>query len=153
MKKAPEFLIVTGSVMSASLRRALTGESLFLVATESGQDEAEIKRNDSMQQTADSAHAPIERARTAMITQLAVCDAVNCIIGEWEPYLEKVAVPAGASADAAAISAAHHVLATLHPERQPQLDASRAASLAVFGEAGKQAGIAVGKAAADAILT
>src|SRR3954470_16861476 len=54
--------------------------------------------------------APYAQARFMAITQLAVFEAVNAITGEYTPYLGTVIAPAGASAEAAAVAAAFHVL-------------------------------------------
>jgi hypothetical protein len=147
-------LIVPRSFISLSVHGALVGVSLFLVAMKSVHADPVVEWNEIMQQTAATSPDPAERARTAAITQLAVFDAVNSIIGDWEPYVESVDAPEGASAEAAAIAAAHQVLVTLYPESQAPLDAARARSLAaIHDEAGKQAGVAVGNASADALLT
>ena len=53
---------------------------------------------------------PFNQARVMAATQLAVFEAVNAIQGGYEPYLGTVVAPAGASADAAVIAAAHSVL-------------------------------------------
>jgi hypothetical protein len=96
---------------------------------------------------------PARIGRTAAIMHLAVFDAVNSIVGDYRPYLESIPAPAGASAEAAAIAAAHRAVSTLHPDLAPQFDAARAASLAAIADgAAKTNGIAVGEAAADAIL-
>ena len=59
---------------------------------------------------------PFHQARYAAIIQLAVFEAVNAITGEYEPYLGSpvapapvvpVVVPPHASAEAAAVAAAH----------------------------------------------
>jgi hypothetical protein len=91
--------------------------------------------------------------RAAVIMQLAVFEAVNAIVGHYEPYLGSVSTQAGASPEAAAIAAAHRVLVGLLPDQTENLDAKRAASLAAlpYG-APKTASIAVGEAAAVAIL-
>ena len=96
---------------------------------------------------------PNYQTRWGAITQLAVFEAVNAIKGDYEPYLGVIAAPAGASADAAAIAAAHLTLVTLRPESEEALDILRAMSLAGIpdGQA-KQDGIAVGEAAAIAML-
>jgi hypothetical protein len=92
--------------------------------------------------------------RAAAIMQLAVFEAVNAIVGDYEPYLGSVSAPAGASPEAAAIAAAHRVLVGLLPDKTQSLDAKRAASLATLSDgAAKTAGIAVGEAAAVAMLT
>lgn len=96
---------------------------------------------------------PAARSRVLAITQLAVFDAVNSIVRDYEPYLERIHAPAGASPEAAAVAAAHHVLVALLPENREQLDAQRAASLASIPAGPKKdGGIATGIAAAQAML-
>ena len=102
---------------------------------------------------AASPQDPALRARTAAVTHVAVFEAVNSIVGDYEPYDEKIKAPQDASADAAAIAAAHRALSKLHPEAAAKLDAEREKSLAAIADGpGKTDGIAVGVAAADAIL-
>jgi hypothetical protein len=72
---------------------------------------------------------PFAQARFSAITHLAMFEAVNAITGDYEPYLGMVAAPPGASADAAAIAAAHRVLTNYFPASQLALDDARAASL------------------------
>ena len=83
----------------------------------------------------------------------AVYDAVNAIDRRYDPYL--VAPPARRwySKDAAAVTAAYRVLASLVPTQQATLDALYAASLAGIpaGNA-KDGGIMVGESAAAAML-
>ena len=76
--------------------------------------------------------SPFAQARFMAITQLAVFEAVNAITGDYEPYLGTVVAPAGASADAAAIAAAYHVLKNYFPLAAANLDAAYAASLAAI---------------------
>ena len=96
---------------------------------------------------------PIFQTRWGAIVQLAVFEAVNAIVGDYEPYLGIIAAPAWASPDAAAIAAAHRTLVTLRPGSAAALDALRAASLAAIPDGpAKEAGIAVGEAAAAAML-
>ncbi len=64
---------------------------------------------------------PFAQARFMSITQLAVFEAVNAIKGDYRPYLGTVVAPAGASADAAAVTAAYRVLKTYFPGA-PNLD-------------------------------
>jgi len=96
---------------------------------------------------------PFAQGRFAAITQLAVFEAVNAITNEYEPYLGTISAPAGASAEAAAIVAAHRVLRTYFPANAATLDTARANSLAPIpdGQA-KNDGIAVGEAAAAAMI-
>lgn len=97
---------------------------------------------------------PFAQARFAAIAQLAVFEAVNAITGVHEPYLGTISAPAGASAEAAAVAAAHRVLVSYFPTSEPTLDAARLSSLAAIpdGQA-KTDGIATGEAAADAIVS
>jgi hypothetical protein len=96
------------------------------------------------------------QARWGAIVQVAVFEAVNAITGDYEPYLGTIAAPAWASPDAAAIAAAHRTLVTLRPASAGpplNLDTARAASLAAIPDGpAKEAGIAVGEAAAAAML-
>jgi hypothetical protein len=95
---------------------------------------------------------PFTQARFLAITQLAVFEAVNAITREYEPYLGTISAPPGASADAAAIAAAYRVLKNYFPANAT-LDTQRASSLAAIpdGQA-KDDGIAVGEAAAAAMI-
>lgn len=96
---------------------------------------------------------PFAQARFAAIAQLAVFEAVNAVTREYEPYLGTVAAPAGASAEAAAVAAAHRVLISYFPGSAATLDAARATSLAAIPEGQAKAdGIATGEAAADAVV-
>jgi hypothetical protein len=98
---------------------------------------------------------PFAQARFMAITQLAVFEAVNAIEGGHESYLGTIAPAPEASAEAAAIAAAHRVLVTYFSSaaNTAVLDAERAASLAVIPDGpAKTAGIAVGEAAAQAMI-
>ncbi len=99
-----------------------------------------------------SGQNPFAQARYAAIVQLAVFEAVNAIKGDYRPYLGTIVAPHGASADAAAIQAAYHVLTTYFGP-STVLDADRTNSLASIpdGEA-KTRGIATGDAAAAAMI-
>src|SRR5687768_4793202 len=70
------------------------------------------------------------QSRSAAIVQLAVFEAVNAIVGDYEPYLGIIEAPPWASPEAATVAAAHRALVALHPEATATLDAHRAASLA-----------------------
>lgn len=97
---------------------------------------------------------PFAAGRFAAITQLAVFEAVNTIERDYYPYLGTLKAPRGASAEAAAIAAAHGVLVSYFPGSAATLDAARAASLASIKDGpSKGDGIAVGTAAAAALLS
>jgi hypothetical protein len=96
---------------------------------------------------------PFAQARVAAITQLAVFEAVNACTERYRPYLGIVTAPADASAEAAAVAAAHGVLKHYFPGNAAALDAARAQSLAAIEDGGAKAnGIAVGEAAAAALV-
>jgi len=103
--------------------------------------------------TTVSGQNPFAQARLAAITQLAVFDAVNAIAGGYEPYMDPIAAPSGASAEAAAVAAAYAVLSNYVPTALPGLDTARASSLAEIPEGQSKAdGIAVGEAAAAQLI-
>jgi PAP2 superfamily len=96
---------------------------------------------------------PFLQTRSATIMHLAVFEAVNTIVGNYKPYLGTIEAPAGASPEAAVIAAAHRTLVNLYPSDEPSLNALRDASLSAIADGpAKNDGIAVGTAAADAIL-
>lgn len=80
-------------------------------------------------------------------------EAVNAITGDYEPYLGTIHAPDGASADAAAVAAAHWVLRSYFPGSASTLDAARVGSLATITDGtAKTDGIATGVAAATAMI-
>jgi hypothetical protein len=86
---------------------------------------------------------------------LAVYDAVNAITGQYRPFYYYGTASRNASIDAAVAAAAHRVLVNYFPSQQTGLDAQFAASLSTIspGDArAKDAGVAVGEAAAAAII-
>jgi hypothetical protein len=93
------------------------------------------------------------QSRSAAIVQLAVFEAVNAIVGDYEPYLGVINAPPWASPEAATVAAAHRALVALHPEAAANLALERSSSLAAISDGpGKSAGITAGETAADAIL-
>lgn len=125
-----------------------------LIFAPAAQADAVLDWNAIMQSTV-AAQTPFAQARFAAITQLAVFEAVNTNTKEYKPYLSTgtITAPQGASADAAAVAAAHVVLKTYFPSAAAMLDALRVSSLAAIPDgAAKSAGIAVGEAAAAAVM-
>lgn len=102
------------------------------------------------------ANNPFAQARFMAITQLAVFEAVNAITQKYEPYLGGISAPSWASADAAAIAAAHKVLSTYFASNAAtiaMLTAARTASLGAIPDGpAKTRGIEVGEAAGAAML-
>lgn len=99
-----------------------------------------------------SALAPVQQTRVMAIFHLAVHDAVNGITGEYETYLSPSGAPENASAEAAAIAAAHHALKNLFSGNDSTLDARYMNSLAAHGLSLDDPGIEFGRSAAAAIL-
>lgn len=108
--------------------------------------------NAIMQTTVASSNAFFQ-GRNAAIVQLAVFEAVNTITKNYTPFLGSLTAPSGASPDAAVVAAAHRTLVTLYPGSAAALDVAEAVSLLAIpdGQA-KTDGVAVGEAAASAIL-
>lgn len=99
------------------------------------------------------AQPPFPQARFAAITQLAVFEAVNAITRYHKPYLGTMAASADASAEAAAVAAAHTVLKNYFPGNALTLDAARASSLAAIPDgSAKRSGITIGETAAAAVI-
>lgn len=131
---------------------AALGVALGLALAPAAFANAVLDWNETMVATV-AAQNPFAQGRFAAITGLAVFEAVNAITGEYEPYLGTIDAPAGASPEAAAIAAAHRVLVSYFPATAAALDAQRAASLAALLDgAAKTDGIAVGEAAAAALI-
>lgn len=97
--------------------------------------------------------SPFHQARLMAITQLAVFEAVNAVTREYDPYLAvPITAPAGTSAEAAAIVAAHRVLKNYFSSNTA-IDTDRATWLAAIPDGpAKTNGIAVGEAAAAAMI-
>ena len=99
-----------------------------------------------------NALSPVQQTRVMAIFHLAVHDAVNGITGEYETYLSPPSPPANASAEAAAIGAAHQALKTLFPGNDLSLDNHFANSMLLNGLSPLDPGVEFGRAAATAIL-
>ncbi|MET8030142.1 hypothetical protein [Streptomyces avermitilis] len=83
----------------------------------------------------------------------AVYNAVVGIEGRYAPYKWHARGPSTASPQAAAVTAAHHVLLTYFPASRAPLDAAYAASLAKIPEGkAKRQGVAFGERAADHLI-
>jgi PAP2 superfamily protein len=95
----------------------------------------------------------IHPTRTMAITQIAVYDAVNGIVGGGRPLAVDLRGPHDASADAAVAAAARTSLDRLLPTQQPTVDAFFEASLAQIGSGPSvKRGIRFGDKVASAVL-
>jgi hypothetical protein len=101
----------------------------------------------------DMTTQPVEDILYTAFVQAAVYNAVVGVEGRYEPYRFHARAPRGASAQAAAVAAAHEVLVTYVPSAQAALDARYAASLAQIPDGtAKTRGIAFGTRAADSVI-
>jgi len=87
-------------------------------------------------------------------TSIAVFDAINAITGQYRTFYYQGSAPSDASIEAAAVAAAHRILVNYFPTQQPDLDAKQFGSLLQIVADGnsKQEGVAVGEAAAAAVI-
>jgi hypothetical protein len=146
------------------IRYALAVAGLVVFTSSAARADAVLRWNATATTTLTSQTPPLNafhQSRYASIVQLAVFEAVNAIEGDYESYLgspaapraARIAAPPGASAEAAAITAAHDVLAYYFPGNAATLTAQRVADLAAIpaGQS-KEDGILVGAAAAAALI-
>jgi hypothetical protein len=89
------------------------------------------------------------QARILGYVHAAVYDAVNAVERKYAHYALDVAAPPGASAEAAAVGAAHDMLVRFYPAQQPALDKSLDTSLqAITDVQARSDGLAVGRSVA-----
>jgi hypothetical protein len=142
-------------VIRSSLRVSILLLFLSVVfgAATAHADDIVLRWNEIAAQTA-TATSPFNQARVGAVVQLAVFEAVNAITGDYEPYLNPATTaPPGASVDAAVVTAAHTVLIAYFPAAATTLNAARDSDLgAIANGPDKTAGIAVGLAAANAMI-
>ena len=101
----------------------------------------------------DTTKLPQESFLYLGFVEAAVYNAVVGIDGRYEPYRFHAHAPHWASAQAAAVAAAHRVLVEYSPYATATLDAAYAASLAQIPDgAAKTRGIAFGELAADTLI-
>jgi hypothetical protein len=94
-----------------------------------------------------SERGPRVPIRTWAIMHAAMFDAVNGIVGKYQPCHVTESAPPGARAEAAAIQAAYTTLSTLRPAFQSAYDAQLESSLAgLAGDQGNSQSIARGRA-------
>jgi hypothetical protein len=109
-----------------------------------------IQANATINSTGPSAHAAVV---SLAIVHGAMYDAVNAIAGGYQAYLPTPAADPTYSQDAAAATAAFHVLTALVPGQAGALQARYDQSLAAIPDGpAKAGGIEVGEAAAGAML-
>lgn len=126
------------------------------VAAQDAADSAQVVLDWNQKTLAAAATAGGPPAVTGLFVAMvhgAIYDAVVSIAGGYQPYLGQLAADPGASKAAAAATAAHGVLSDLFPDQAPDLQALLDTSLGALPDgAAKDAGVAVGQAAAAAML-
>ena len=101
----------------------------------------------------DTTKQPVEDILYMGFVQAAVYNAVVGVDGRYAPYRFHAHAPRGASAQAAAVAAAHEVLVTYVPSAQATLNADYTASLAQIPDGrAKTQGIAFGTRAANHLI-
>lgn len=108
--------------------------------------------NELMQATAPPSGGPLS-ARFFALMHMAQFEAVNSIERRYDSYLGRVPASRGASAKAAAAQAARDVAVALVPAQQPAYDAALAAQLAGIPAGRAAQGIAIGRAAAQQVIS
>ena len=95
---------------------------------------------------------PGASARNIAMVHIAMFEALNSIEPRYTPYRKQLTVAPGASRDAAAAAAAHHILVREYPDQAKEFDkALEAALAAVTDEQAKVEGARIGEEAARAI--
>jgi membrane-associated phospholipid phosphatase len=96
---------------------------------------------------------PPPASRALAILHVSIYDAIDGIVRSGEPYFVRSSVPASASVEAAASTAAHLALVRLFPGESPRLDDRLASDLAAISDGpAKRAGIEWGEHVASQIL-
>jgi hypothetical protein len=138
--------------MVTTMRAAVVALALLTTATAARADVVLFWNELTVKTLIGQGQSPFGQARVAAIVQLAVFEAVNAITGDYEPYVGIVA-PAGASAEAAAATAAYRVLKTYFPAA-PEIDQAYIDSLAAIPAGSAKAnGVLTGEAAAAALIS
>ena len=96
---------------------------------------------------------PPPHSRAVALVHLAMFEALNSIDARYRPYRKALEAEPGASREAAAAAAAHHVLSRLYPDQAKAFDQALQASLSsVKDETARQSGVRLGERAGAAML-
>ena len=139
--------------MSAAIRLMLVGLLMAAPAAAHTSDAVLEWNQIALNATVTAGQGAVPQIRSMAIVQVSVHDAVNLISREYRTYADARHRFRSASPDAAAIAAAHAALVGLFPAQAATLDAARAASLAARRLSEYDPGVAVGQAAAAAVLS
>ncbi|GMU65603.1 MAG: haloperoxidase [Acidobacteriota bacterium] len=107
----------------------------------------------ALAQVVAAGQLPPDGSRTMALVHVAMFDAVDAVDRRYLPYEFDERATGDVSAEAAAASAAHAILAGLFPDRRATVDGALAASLAALpDDARRRAGVALGEAVAARCL-
>jgi PAP2 superfamily/Vanadium chloroperoxidase N-terminal domain len=96
---------------------------------------------------------PTRTSRALAIVSVAMYDAINSVLGQYEPYLIKVVGVQNANIDAAVGEAAHDTLVALYKKQKTTIDADLSTWLGQITDGhGENMGIALGKTVAKAVI-
>jgi PAP2 superfamily len=156
MKRLASVLFVSLAVTGGTAEARSTSRHFHRIVPRTAQPDQVIQWNQELLQllgVPGAQPATVHPTRTMAITQIAVYDAVNAIVGGHEPYLFQPRAPRGASPDAAAAAAARTALLALLPSQQQAIDAKYQDSLSQIGAGPRvEQGVQVGEQAAREIL-
>jgi hypothetical protein len=136
------------ATVTAALTMALAATGMAAEANDAVMEWNQI----ALAATVTAGQGAVPQIRSMTIVQVSVHDAVNGISGAYDTYLQRRLRGGNASAEAAAIAAAHHALVALFPAQAPALNAVRAASLAARGLSTSDPGVAFGESIAAEIV-
>jgi hypothetical protein len=106
------------------------GAAILLGAAHSARADVVTDWNQTAVRATEIAGAPVPvQMRMMAIVHAAVFDAVNAVERRYTPYAVDITATPGASAEAAAVAAAHGILVRLFPQQKALTDAALATSL------------------------
>jgi hypothetical protein len=146
LRRENETIAVSGGGRAMTIRMILLCVALVSVPQLARADAVTDWNEIAVATAAAGGHRASEASRTTALVHAAIFDAVNSIEARYTPYRVKLAAPAGASPEAAAVVAAHAALVRLYPAQKDALTQAYARSLARIAEgAARTDGIAVGE--------
>src|SRR5262245_54687771 len=122
MKRTISLTAIALVAVLSSARPSLAADDGGGPAERHHRSDAVVLRWNDVAVQAVGATPPFPSTRAMATVQAAVFEAVNAITHRYAPYLGTVGAPAGASADAAVVTAAHDTLVWLFPAQQAFLD-------------------------------
>jgi hypothetical protein len=148
----PDLVVLSATAVLVTTAM-ITGSSAAGAGTNNNGPNAVLEWNSIATSTLTATKAPAEAVLYAGFVQAAVYDAVVGVHRGYQPYSFTGRPERPASAQAAAVAAAHKILASYVPSAQAALDASYAASVSAMQDgAAKTNGIDYGIQVADHLI-